>query len=386
MSQKFSIPSRRMGGPTTHVNLRFPSELTQILDKYVTGQDEAKKKIAVAVFNHVCRRIQALDPKLSNTRKGRPPFLGKSNLLIAGPSGSGKTFMLRTLLRELDIPYFIADCTTMTEAGYVGSDVESCLSGLIAAAGNDMEKAKFGVVVLDEFDKITAKVASMNRTRDVGGLGVQQAILKIVEGGQVGVPPNGGRIHPDMKLNQFDTSGVLFVALGAFTGLDGIVKERMLEEKGAEAVESIACPFDCAEPEDFIKYGIIPELIGRFSTVTGVRPLSEDDLYNILANPESSVIRQYNEMLAPLDTSIEMNDAAMRLIAAVAGKVGTGARSLRCIVDEVLTDILYGITEKEKGKKIHVTKKAVEEQLSTRYGTLLKCATQPGKRNLKKAS
>lgn len=325
-----------------------PKEIVDYLDQYVIGQESAKKKLAVACYNHM-KRIVANSMPMPYGDDNDDVVIEKSNIVIAGHSGTGKTFMIKKIAEFLHIPCYIADATKLTESGYVGDDVENILVGLIRAAGgpDHIGLAQMGIVVLDEFDKLGRKGDNPSITRDVGGEGVQQGLLKIVEGGIVGVPPLGGRKHPEQEQIYIDTTNILFIGLGAFDGLDEIIKRR---------TEKRSCGFNCAVREtteetenplshvmatDLKSFGIIPELIGRLPVITYTNDLTEDDLVRILTKPKNALMKQYKKLLAVDGVNLSFTDGACRMVAAHALELKIGARGLRSIMESVLTDVMY---------------------------------------------
>lgn len=325
-----------------------PKEIVKYLDQYVIGQEAAKKKLAVACYNHVKRAFTNL-AEMPTDKKFDGVTIEKSNVLIAGHSGTGKTFLIKKIAEFLNIPCYIADATKLTESGYVGDDVENILVGLIRAAGGpeNMGLAEMGIVVLDEFDKLGRKGDNPSITRDVGGEGVQQGLLKIVEGGIVGVPPMGGRKHPEQELLYIDTTNILFIALGAFDGLDDIVRRRTQKRTCGfnssvnETEEETENPLSKVMSTDLKSFGIIPELIGRLPVITYTNDLTEDDLVRILNEPKNALIKQYQKLLSIDGVKLSFTDDACRVIARHAMELKIGARGLRSIMEDVLTDIMY---------------------------------------------
>lgn len=354
--------------PQRQVRLPRPDEIKAYLDKYVISQDEAKKVLSVAVYNHYKRIIH----NSALGKEGDP--LEKSNIVMLGETGCGKTYLIKNIARLLDVPCYIQDCTKITESGYVGSDVEECLVGLLRDCNYDVEMAQRGIVVLDECDKLSKQEAGPSITRDVGGVGVQQALLKIVEGDTVGVPPMGGRKHPEQPLIYVDTTNILFIATGAFVGLKEIIEKR-LGYKGrigyADNEDSGRLPgstLSYATPHDLREYGLIPEFVGRFPVITNVEALSESDLMTILVKPKNSLVNQYCRMLSYDGLKLKFDKEALRSIARYAVKLGTGARGLRSIMETVMTETMYEAPKLEAGSTVSVTAKMVKERMERKYG------------------
>ena len=343
---------------TTSIDsLPKPKEMMEILNDYVIGQEKAKKALSVAVYNHY-KRIY------SNSENDVD--IQKSNILLLGPTGSGKTLLAQTLAKTLNVPCAMADATALTEAGYVGEDVENILLKLIQAADNDVEKAEKGIIYIDEIDKIAKKSENVSITRDVSGEGVQQALLKILEGTVANVPPQGGRKHPNREFIKIDTTNILFILGGAFDGLEQIIQRRSSEKTlgfGAK-IESkknldLGKIYENVLPEDLLKYGIIPEFIGRIPVIATLNMLDEDALVTILKEPKNALVKQYKKLFDIEDVELEFEDDALREIAKKAIDRNTGARGLRSIVENIMMDTMYEIPSEENVEKVVVTKEAV---------------------------
>ena len=339
--------------PFSDINLLKPEEIKEFLDDYVIGQDEAKKVLSVAVYNHYKRIMAQRDLGVE---------LNKSNILMLGPTGCGKTLLAQSLAKILNVPFAIADATALTEAGYVGEDVENILLKLIQAADYDIERAEYGIIYLDEIDKITRKSENPSITRDVSGEGVQQALLKIVEGTVANVPPQGGRKHPHQELIQIDTTDILFICGGAFEGIDKIIEKRIdqksigfnaeIAEKHEDDVDKLLAQ---VLPQDLVKFGLIPELVGRVPVTVSLEMLDHDALIRILTEPKNAIVKQYQKLLELDGVKLVFDDSALNEIADISLKRKTGARGLRAIMENTMMDIMYRAPSDETLKTCRIT-------------------------------
>ncbi|MDR3149896.1 MAG: ATP-dependent Clp protease ATP-binding subunit ClpX [Oscillospiraceae bacterium] len=341
-----------------------PHEIKKFLDQYIIGQDTAKRTLSVAVYNHYKRLLhtsQNPDDEADSVE------LQKSNILLLGPTGCGKTYVAQTLAKILDVPFAIADATTLTEAGYVGDDVENILVRLFQAAGGDIEKTQRGIIYIDEIDKISRRSENVSITRDVSGEGVQQALLKILEGTVAAVPPGGGRKHPGAEMVKIDTTNILFICGGAFAGLEKIIEDRVNKKSigfsatvlGEHDREERGNIFEQAQSADILKYGLIPELCGRLPIITPLRALNRDDLVKILTEPKNALTKQYKILLGYDDVELEFTDDALDAIADRAVEMKIGARALRSIVESIMTDTMYEVPEDKSIRKITITRECV---------------------------
>ena len=358
LEEEFVYDDGREWNPFADINLLKPEEIKNFLDDYVIGQDEAKKVLSVAVYNHY-KRIMA--------EKDLGVELHKSNILMLGPTGCGKTLLAQTLAKILNVPFAIADATALTEAGYVGEDVENILLKIIQAADGDIERAEYGIIYIDEIDKITRKSENPSITRDVSGEGVQQALLKIIEGTVASVPPQGGRKHPHQELIQIDTTNILFICGGAFEGIDKIIEKRIDQKSIGFNVEiadkhenDVDALLQQVLPQDLVKFGLIPELVGRVPVTVALEMLDKEALVRILAEPKNAITKQYEKMLELDGVELIFDDKALEAIAETSLKRKTGARGLRAIMEKIMMDIMYKAPSDDTLKSCRITEDVVK--------------------------